>query len=317
MAATRNVTVDRVKAAAIVAVLVTHAGPPRWSPQWTAIDEVLRPTFPAFHVPAFLIVAGLLYRTSGPLTWRDVGRRIVRVVVPYLVVMAALYAGRFAVWPGWQGLPFALATGESYGIFYFVPVLVMCVLFGWLVSRGSPAMLVALTVALLAYHVTYLAVAPPMKWPTFWGIRDPLGRFYFGFFACGWLALPTLLARARPLLLGSLAVAVLTCWTVWGAPPPWPVYVVPLRVVYTLALVALLWRASWSFPGMQFLSEASLGIYLLHRPVMDLLEPSLGAVPPFVRIVALTTIALAASVALCCIARVALGRPRARFWLGA
>lgn len=319
MAGPRIDAVDRIKALAIIAVAVTHAGPPRWSPQWTPTDEWLRIVWTAFHVPAFLLVAGMLYRTDGPMRWATVGRRIVRVVVPYLVVMTALYLTGLAPLPAWRGLPFAVLTGESYGIYYFVVVLVVCILFGWVLSRLEPRTVVMVTVALIAYWVLVAAFGPaPGIAPGFWRIRDPLGGFYFGYFAWGWLSLaPLLAARVSRgwLALGACTIVVL--WSVLGVPPPMPLRAVPLRQLYTLAVTGMLWQATFTFPGMRFLSEASLGLYLLHRPVMDLLTPVMQGYAPIERITALTVGGLGGATLLCLAARRILGPVRARFWIGA
>jgi surface polysaccharide O-acyltransferase-like enzyme len=310
--------IDRVKACSILAVVVTHAGPPRWSPQWTAVDEWVRLTWPAFHVPAFLVIAGVLYRSSGPMDWTEVLRRVNRVVLPYVVALTVLYATGLAPWPGWRELPFAVATGSSYGILYFVPVLVACVLFGWILSRCRRRTIWGITFVLLAYSIGTSIFVAPTRWPTFWGIRDPLGRFYFGFFALGWLGVPAQVAnRSRRALLGFFALSVLGLWTVYGVPPPWPLRVIPLRLIYTLAVIALLWNASWEFPGMRFLSEASLGLYLFHRPAMDLLPVALDGWPSLCRIAGFTVSGLGAATSLCLSARAVFGRDAARKWLGA
>lgn len=67
-----------VKAAAIVAVVFTHAGPMGKS---TPAEELLRSVWVPFHVPAFLMVSGFLCSRPTPLSFRDVGRRISRYLV--------------------------------------------------------------------------------------------------------------------------------------------------------------------------------------------------------------------------------------------
>src|SRR5262245_3028811 len=142
--------IDYVKATAIVAVVSTHAGPPFWSPQFTAWDFALRQTWVSFHVPAFLVVAGLLYARASPLGVRDTGRRLARVLVPYAIATGIVYLLGVED-PPRQPLLVALATGSALGIYYFVFALTVCIIAAWAISRLDTRGLIGLVSALAGF----------------------------------------------------------------------------------------------------------------------------------------------------------------------
>ena len=309
----RLVAIDRVKAAAILAVVVTHAGPDRWSPALTRVDEWMRYSWTAFHVPAFLMMAGTLYRSRSPMTGATLARRLGRVLVPYAVVLAVLFATGVAPLPPPTVLPLAVITGGSYGIYYYVPVFVLCVVLGWGLSRCERPTIEFLAFLLAGYACAALAVPALGPSTFFWRIRDPLGQFWLGYFVLGWLGVPQALAGRLPFAArAATAIALVPVWVWVGFPGP-----PPLRIVHTVAVVSTLWTVPLSPPGVRFLSETSLAIYLVHRPFQDLIDPMVHEWPPPARIAALVAGSLAASIALCLAARAVLGRERARRWLGA
>ncbi len=71
----RIAAVDVIKALAILAVVVRHAGPPPWNPAFAEFDRVFRASWVYFHVPSFLVVAGFLYARER-LTWSEVAARL-------------------------------------------------------------------------------------------------------------------------------------------------------------------------------------------------------------------------------------------------
>src|SRR5262249_20319187 len=157
-----------------------------------------------------------------------------------------------------RDLPLAIVTGESYGIYYFVPVLMVCIVFGWVLSRLERRAVAFVSVLLLAYWVVAAFVSTPRTSLTFWDIRDPFGRFYLGFFACGWLSLPvTVAARVSPRWLAAAAGGIVVLLAVIGVPLSLPLRVVPWRLLYTLAVTGLLWQVSFTLPGMRLMSEAT------------------------------------------------------------
>ena len=91
-------SVDYIKAIAIVAVVLTHAGLQVGNPALTAFEKIIRQSWVDFQVPSFFLVAGFLYHRASAISWGEVGRRLQRILVPYLVasglVIAFGYSGK-------------------------------------------------------------------------------------------------------------------------------------------------------------------------------------------------------------------------------
>jgi fucose 4-O-acetylase-like acetyltransferase len=108
--------VDVIKAAAIVAVVLQHAGPPRWSPHYAEFDQVFRVSWIQFHVPAFVLMAGFL-SARHRLGWDELVSRLRRLLVPYLVASTTI---QLLGLPDSRGdlarIAFELATASSLGI---------------------------------------------------------------------------------------------------------------------------------------------------------------------------------------------------------
>jgi len=309
----RVVAIDRIKACAIVAVLLMHAGPMRFGIPVVPVEFWLRRGWTIFHVPAFLIVAGTLYRQGTPMSAATFMRRTARVVVPYLSAVALWAAIGIVPLPPWPQVPGALLLGATYGIYYFVPVLVGCIALGWLASRLPAYALWVLLAGLLAYACVERFVPAVMMSAdsVFWRVRDPLVQFWFGYFLCGWLAVPQSLGTRLPRwVLMAVALAALPFYVIDNT---W----VFMRVVYSVAVVAWLWVTPIRFPGMRLLSETSLAIYLLHAPVQDALAARLWIWPAAARVPLIAIVGCFVSLAFCLFASQVVGRERARFWFGA
>ncbi|TFH21714.1 MAG: hypothetical protein E4H03_10030, partial [Myxococcales bacterium] len=78
-------SIDYIKALAIIAVVFTHAGLDPWSPSHTSTDRLLCQGWVDFHVTSFILVAGFLAARSGMMDARALGRRLVRILCPYLL----------------------------------------------------------------------------------------------------------------------------------------------------------------------------------------------------------------------------------------
>src|SRR6185295_1490255 len=113
-------------------------------------DFWMRVSWTWFHVPAFLLMAGMLMRRDGVASRTQLRLRLERVVVPYLVALGVLMALRWVPAPPLAEFPFAVVLASPYGVYYFIPVFVLCTLFGWMVSRTSEPAQWAIAVALLA-----------------------------------------------------------------------------------------------------------------------------------------------------------------------
>ena len=145
--AQRFAAVDYVKALAIFAVVVTHAGYPISRGAISTAENLIRHSWVSFHVPAFLVMAGFLYYRAGPIDPREAGRRLVRVLIPYAIASLALYGIGVAHFQDWERLVFALATGNAVGEYYFVFVLLICIPWIVLLSRAPAGLLWGLSVA--------------------------------------------------------------------------------------------------------------------------------------------------------------------------
>jgi peptidoglycan/LPS O-acetylase OafA/YrhL len=308
-----------IKAAAILAVVVNHAGPFGFSAKGPGLDRVLRSGWLDFHVPAFVFVSGFLYHRLAPIPWREVGRRLARIVPPYLV--ASLIGIAIGILQPKHGTLFALATGSASGIYYYVFVMALLIPLTWPMSR-LPRRAVELGLALLLLHLVLASfwrpLLPIQGW--FWGVRNPL--VLAPCFLAGWLAhahLPALAAYARrhaALALGaSLCVIVLYIGlheSLAGGPRRLA------RFAYTcavIAAIALAWAGRAVPRPVRALSDATLTIYLYHILVYQGIH-YLGGWPPALRVPALAALGLAGGLAVASAGR-ALFAGRSRLVTGA
>ncbi len=288
-----------------------------WQAGHTSVDYWLR-AWLIFAVPAFIVVAGYLARTDAAMPWAVLRARMLRVLIPYLIAASLWYAIGYAAWPGLAGAAWELVFGSTLGIYYFLPVMILCLMLGAFISRlpawGAWAVLGICCVYILAIALKpSLGPAPSL----FWGTRNPLVQFWFGFFLIGWLGIPEqIAARIAPLglLLGVLVSgAAMLAMRIHG--PPFAEG--PARIVFATLMVAALWRARFRAPGMEILSETTLGVYLFHYPIATLLYERALHWTPVPRLLAVTSTAYLLTLGLCLAARLLLGLPRARFYLGA
>ena len=321
----REAAIDFAKAAAIVAVVFTHARR-EFLPGVGSWDFWLCASWTYFQVPAFLFASGFLACRGAPLAAGWVGRRFARVLVPYLVASGVAYAVRVAHAPSLGALAFQLATGSALGIYYYV-VLILCISpLAFPLSRMSRSA-VALGLVACAGATLAIALAPGARpfdaW--FWSLRNPLDHFSLGFFLAGWLVRleQPRLARAWRRAHGPLSAAIAAGLAVGVAAVAgsFPSSLdVPLRVVYTFAALGLVAAATRGrTPGatVRLLSDASLAIYLYHRIFQRLLEARVAAWPEPAGTLTLVAAGLGGASLLALAARRALGPPRARRWLGA
>jgi fucose 4-O-acetylase-like acetyltransferase len=316
--------VDFMKALAIVAVVMTHAGPMAGTPRYDRWDELLRHSWVSFHVPSFLVISGLLYARSAPIALTQVGRRLTRVLVPYLIASGVLWASGWVRRPGdvAEAL-FRLATGSALGIYYFLFLLVLCIALIWPLSRARPAWIVATLAALVVYYYAFFDAARGLFPGLFWGPRDPLRTFAFGYFLVGWLAalwLPRLtdLYERHRAMAGLLCIAGIGVWIASLLVEP-PVRR-PARPVYTFAVMGLVmpFTAGWRVSRpVQLLSEASLTIYLYHHLFQLIALRHTLELPAALRVLTLTALGLAGGAAVALLGRRLLGSHWSRRLLGA
>ena len=321
----RYAAIDLVKAAAIVAVVFTHARSD-FLPPTTSFDFWLCSSWTLFQVPAFLFASGFLYARSEPESFARVRERWLRVVVPYLVASAVAYVVGVARARDAADLLFQLATASTLGVYYYVLLIAVIAPLAWPLSRtGARGAAAALAVCALAMAALAARSAGGPVGGWFWSLRNPFDHFSLGFFVAGWLARLALpgLERAWSRRRGALRLAVaagLAAGPV-GAAGWLPAELgVPLRIAYTLAVVgALSALARRRPPGRAalFLSQASLAIYLYHRILQRLLEPRVAEWPEPAGTLALALAGLGGAAGVALLARRWLGAERARLWLGA
>jgi peptidoglycan/LPS O-acetylase OafA/YrhL len=318
-------TIDYIKAAAIVAVTMTHAVPDLFDPGTSRFDRVAA-SLTCFHVPAFLLAAGLLATRAGPVGWHGVRDRLQRVLVPYLIAtVVALLTGLWTPTTP-RMFVFRVVTGSGLGIYYFVPVLACCIVLLPLLSRLRTAVLAMLTATLGIYaEIAWHQPAWRLTHEFFWQIRDVFLQFHLGHFLLGVLA-----ARGMPALRGFQArwpgliltvSAVGVAWFVWLAATESPWAWQPLvHTAYLLGLVGVIASLAPAGPALapvRFLSEATLTIYLYHLMVYPLVMPQARLLlDPPLRFVLMSALGLAFGTLVVVAGRRGLGR-RSRLLLGA
>lgn len=320
----RIAAIDWLKAVAIVAVVLSHAkafGPSDGPVGWFLGSGLL-----SFHVPVFYVVSGFLYASAEPVSAALVRRRLGRILLPYLVasVVAIVLVRTRAAWPTFDMIVVWIASGGAIGVYYYVFKMALLIPLVWPLSRMRPWLVAAL---LGGFSLMTVVVALrsgflfPQSW--YWLMRNPLQNFTLGYFLVGWVGasfFPPLRALAGSRR--ALVWAVVTASSLVGALaliqvlPERP----PLgRMVYTLGVVGIGALVPWRGvpPGVAFLSETSLGIYLYHRIFQILAAPALDGAAPSVRMLASFVLALGGSILLMAAARRLLGPASARRWMGA
>jgi fucose 4-O-acetylase-like acetyltransferase len=340
--------IDHLKAAAILAVVATHAGRVGLGSWGSPLDFALTSLWTRFHVPSFLFASGFLYAGSAAHGPGELGRRLARIGVPYLVASGVALLVGLAVgaaeapglrWPtpvrGAADVLWQLGTASALGVYYYVLLAALCIPFAWPLSRRGAKGAAALCAACAALALAFDAQPAwrPSSWlarrlggdAVFWALRDPLEGFSLGFFAAGWLAalrvaqLAQLAARRAALCAGLCAAGVALAWGSFAGFSPLSLGSFD-RVVYTFSvagLVALATRARPAGPALRFLADASLALYLFHRIFQLLAQPLTDPWPALPRIAGQLVAGLGGAALVAWGGRRCLGAARARRWLGA
>jgi peptidoglycan/LPS O-acetylase OafA/YrhL len=325
--------IDMIKATAIVAVVLMHAGPVIFGPSPDRAVRLLTFAWPPFHVPSFLVVAGFLYQRSAPIPMQSVRARLVRLLVPYLIASLLVQAFGFSSAQSARDVVVQLLTGSSLHIYYFIFILTWCTLLAWPISRTPERSLFVLLLLLVAVTLAgegYAHRTPeqPIAGSLPRGILLWINEFYLfplAYFLTGWLAagrreqLARVARERAPWLLGLCLAGIAG----FLAGDPWIETFAPFtggaRAAYTLCTIGALCyvpRAIAASAPVRFLSEATLGIYLYHRIPQVLAKPALETAPPLAQALMLALLGLGGAVALCWLARRLLGA-RARLLVGA
>jgi probable poly-beta-1,6-N-acetyl-D-glucosamine export protein len=342
---------DLLRATALLAVVFIHAAswvaggdaPVQQGPYSAAI------ALARFSVPAFVLASGLALRHAYGRP-ADAGaflrRRALRTLAPWLAwvpVYAAvdLIYGKVAPTP--QGLATWLAYGPGH--LYFLVLVAQLSLLLPVLPRGR-ARLAALAATALAMQVALGAARTygqlptgPLSWPVT-NLPQLEAPFWIGWFLLG-CALAADYERVRSLsrlwpvalvvaVLGGVAVLAEALVVSQDASRQGTAaFLWPSRLPATLAIaLLLLWvgrelapRAAWLWAVVRAISRRSLGVYVIHLAVIEVLaHTALVALPPAPRLVVLMggsllvayglTMALARTGA----GALALGEPRRLRW---
>lgn len=323
MSRPRLYALDFLKAFAIIAVVFTHSGTVAWVKE--GIDLVLTRIWTPYHVPAFLFASGYLYSTRAPVGWTVVGRRLIRVLVPYVIASAVAVAVGVCNPKDLRDFLWMLATGSALGIYYYVFIICCCIPLVWPLSR-LPAFAIAILWGACVVLVTAQELQP-FRWSTFsifWSIRSPFDHFMLGYFFSGWLAalwhdqLVAFHERHRTTILAACLVGAVVGAignpTILKFGREWP------RVLYSFSVIILTARVfadRTPGPAIRFLSETTLGLYLYHFILILFVTPWTAGWPLGLRILAHAAVGLSGATLLLLAARRLLGPARARALVGA
>ena len=322
-ASQRISALDWLKALAMLAVAINHAGPYLMGPRSTAFDHVVRGGLVAFHVPTFLVVSGFLYSRQSPQGLAVIGQRLSRFLVPYLVGSALALALGFAQVRAPLDVLKHLAFGSALGIYYYIFLLAIFTACIWPLSRMRTVWIAGLLAASCGYALASgLVPGIAVRESMYWFMRDPL--HLGGYFLCGWLAaawrapLAGLERRWRALV----AIVATLCVAAWLAAvlEALPATLRPfLRAGYTLSVVWLVVVLVPIRPVpriVRFLSDSTLTLYLYHMMIEVRLLPYAMPLPSWLRTPLLALAGLGGASALLLAGRALLGRTRARWLLG-
>lgn len=268
---TRFAEVDALKAIGIVTVVLIHSirSPfdPGVSPGEIWIGHLTR-----FAVPAFLMASGFLYAGATDSILHLTLRRLRRIAVPYLIASgcAQLWFAAHGTRPETGSWIADVLFGASLGPYYFVFLIVGLVIatpaFALLSRRGIA---IAATLLLAAQWWSDAAIGYIL--PFFWAVRNPL--MWWAYFAIGWMlrqhhaAIVAWIAPRRRLVLSVLVGLVLCLSIASGFSGP-SLFVRTAAWADIYAVCALIFVSTAGLgrisPALQYLSEASYSIFLLH-----------------------------------------------------
>lgn len=316
----RHAVIDWLRCAAIVAVVCHHSGP---SAMHSETERFIRSVLVMFDVPVFLFASGFLYFRPEPIGLAEVGRRLERVLIPYLVASCGVWALDLHPQTGLVDMAFRLLTGGALGIYYYVFLIAISIPLIWPLSRMRRRHVLVLAACAHLYPMV-AKVVPVLgiKLGMFGGLRNPL-NYGWAYFLTGWVVaawLPEIrrLRDEHRRLLWIVGLTGIALWFINGS--RW--LGVPIltngRAVYSLSvvLVAALAVGGRAAPrAVLFVSQASYTIYLYHLFVVGPLRFVLGGWPWWITVPLFTSIGVAAPLALAWLARRVLGE-RARRWFG-
>ena len=264
----------------------------------------------------------MLLAQGGRLDGTMLRRRLRRLLVPYLVASAVAQVTGLSGAGSAGRVAFQIATGASLFIYYYVFLLVVCLLLTWVVERfPGPAAEVVLA-ALCGWAILTTALATGDE-SVFWFLRNPL--HFYGYFLAGivaWRHRSTLGRLATGAPARAAAVACVLAIAAYFVVGPRFFYTSPaggiLKAVYTSGVVGLIGLVAWRREppaAVRFLSRSSYAIYLYHFFFERLVGRFLVFWPAAPRIATIVGAGLVGAT-LVCLVGLALFPTRARLLLG-
>jgi peptidoglycan/LPS O-acetylase OafA/YrhL len=284
----RFAEVDALKGVGILLVVLIHSLRPSWDPGISGAELWLG-FITRFAVPGFFAASGYLYATDQPIAGAIVGRRLLRLFVPYAV--ASLAAQVFflvsSVPPQTGPLWRDLLLAASFGAYYFVLILAVFIVCSPLLARmGSRSVAILLIPLLIAQWLLETGTVPSASF--FWHLRNPF--LWAGYFVLGWWvrlhreAIVGALARNRRQWVGGTLVAWLLLATSLAFSSAMTRMVISSTAWLTIFVsVALVFVVSAGRdlpaalrPALGWLSDASYPLYLFHLFFLSLVAPEMS-----------------------------------------
>jgi len=277
--------VDILKATGIISVVWIHSFLKWGEPRDEFCDRLGYLT--CFAVPAFFFVAGFLQASNPCKSFMEfLSKKSLRLLVPYLIAsfFAIFYRSIFSgVIPTPQFVVENLLLGSADGIFYFIPVLFLCMMVGHFVISYPIVLYVSFITLLVAGFFSWILMLSFKDF--FWEIRNPFHWWGFFFFGAT-LALNTkrievleqsLRNKMAVTLLASALLAFL--YYIFKMPQGWSQSAAALQYVMVYMILGgvtfLFWSGSARSP-LIWLSALTYPIYLYHRIFIEVLEKYLS-----------------------------------------
>jgi len=269
----RYIPIDVLKASGIIVVIWIHAFQEFGDTEPLIIRRLAFLT--RFAVPAFFFASGFLAARGRLLPLRQfAAHRLLRLLVPYVVASLLALGFRHVVLAehitARQAL-FELAVGASWGVYYFVPLLLGASIVGYGVFRFRS---LAWPLFALFWVLGLLSELSIIGFDDFfWRIRSPL--LWWGYFFAGWVvalhfaALERLipLQRRRIGAVGLAVAMTVFLYFVLALPSSWTAQGAALGYVEIYSIIGgilLLTLGSSEIHAVRWLSEATYPLYLYH-----------------------------------------------------
>jgi fucose 4-O-acetylase-like acetyltransferase len=268
--------VDAIKGVGIALVVLIHSLRTTWDPGITSA-EIWLGYVTRFAVPGFFAASGYLYATNRPIPRRVIGRRLLRVFVPYLVASAAaqIFFLVSSVPSPERPLWRVILLASSFGAYYFVLMLALFIaLSPGLARMGRRAVGFLLIPLLLVQVLIETGIVPPVNF--FWHLRNPF--LWAAYFVLGWWvrlhreAIVSALCAQRARWVGFVGGVWITLATVLAFGKLLPqvgVSATAWLMILTSLGFGFVLSAEREFPPslmrpLRWLSDASYPVYLFH-----------------------------------------------------